>query len=67
MNKYLKNPDHYIAKRIHLIKMGEDPNPIEPDTEGTIHGIGRLGDIEVTWDNGRILSLIPHLDEFIIL
>ena len=55
-----------IGKRVKLIIMNEDPDPIPPGTEGTVVGVG--GDvIEMKWDNGRVLGLIWGVDEFEII
>jgi hypothetical protein len=55
-----------IGKKIKLIKMYEDPNPIECGTIGIIRHIG--GDIiNVIWDNGRSLGVVVNVDEFEIL
>lgn len=56
-----------VGKRIKLINMPNDPQPIEPGTEGTIDHIDGAGHIHVKWDNGRGLSLIPGIDEFEII
>lgn len=50
--------------RLELIFMGNDPNPVPPGTRGTVELVNSLGDIEVNWDNGRSLSLIPGEDSF---
>lgn len=52
------------GRRVRLIRMGDDPNPIQPDTMGTILWTDGIGQIHVNWDNGRRLALIPSVDEF---
>jgi len=60
------------GKRIKLVSMGkdpiygkEDPNPMEPGSEGTILGTDDIGNVLVKWDNGRTLSLIPGIDKYV--
>jgi len=55
------------GKRIRLISMNDDPNPIEPNTMGTIQYTDGLGQLQVIWDNGRRLAVIPQIDEYEIL
>lgn len=50
--------------RLELISMGNAPDPVPPGTRGTVQQVNCLGDIEVQWDNGRSLSLIPSADSF---
>ena len=50
--------------RLELISMGKDIDPVPPGTRGTVERVNSLGDIEVDWDNGRSLSLIPGEDSF---
>ena len=50
--------------RLELISMGKDPDPVPPGTRGTVERVNSYGDIEVSWDNGRTLSLIPGEDSF---
>lgn len=56
-----------VGDRIKLIKMTDDPRPIEPGSEGTIEHIDDMGQIHVNWDNGRKLALIPEVDEYTII
>jgi hypothetical protein len=54
------------GKRIKMISM-DDPDPIEPGEMGTVIKIDGAGQIQVKWDNGRNLSVIPEEDRFEIL
>ena len=54
-----------LNKRICLIHM-EDVDPIPPGTKGTVIGVNPVG-LEMKWDNGRSLALIPEEDKFTIL
>jgi|LakMenE01Jun11ns_1017448.scaffolds.fasta_scaffold9959572_18 hypothetical protein len=58
--------------RIRLINMPDDPNPIEPNTTGTVTSIDTINMFDedllnVDWDNGRILNLIVGIDEFEVI
>lgn len=55
-----------IGKRIKLIHMSDDPNPIPSGTMGTIVHFG-ADVINVEWDNGRRLGVVIDEDEFEIL
>lgn len=52
--------------RIKLIKMHDDPRPVDDDMEGVIDHVDSLGTIHVEWDNGRVLGVIPNHDEYIL-
>ena len=54
------------GKRIKMIFM-EDPDPINPGEEGTIIKLDGAGQIQVKWDNGRNLSVIPGEDKYEIM
>lgn len=56
--------EEMVGKRIAMIQMANDPNPIEPGTMGTIKMIDAIGQIHVDWDNGRTLAVIPDEDEY---
>lgn len=51
------------GKRIKMIFM-EDPEPIEPGAMGTVIKLDGAGQIQVKWDNGRNLSVIPGEDRY---
>ena len=58
--------------RIRLIKMSNDPDPIEPNTTGTVKKVGTVymfgeDHLYVDWDNGRRLSLLVGTDEFEVI
>jgi hypothetical protein len=55
------------GKRIRLISMNDDPYPIEPNTMGTIQFTDGMGQLQVIWDNGRRLAVIPEIDEYEII
>lgn len=55
------------GKRITLIKMGDDPNPIKAGEMGTIQFVDGIGQIHVNWDNGRSLALVPGVDVYQII
>lgn len=55
------------GKRIRLISMNDDPYPIEPNTMGTIQFTDGMGQLQVIWDNGRRLAVIPEVDEYEII
>lgn len=58
--------ENLVNKRIEVIGMVDDPNPIQSGTQGTIYHVGG-GVINVMWDNGRKLGLIEGVDEYKIL
>lgn len=56
--------------RVRLIEMPDDPCPIEAGATGTVVAVNddpRFGQIEVEWDNGRTLALVPGVDRFEVL
>lgn len=55
-----------IGKRIRINHM-EDIAPVPDGTEGIITGIDDIGQIQVKWDNGSSLSIIPEEDDYEIL
>ena len=55
-----------IGKRVKLIEMFDDVNPVEPGTEGTVTSVG-ADVISVKWDNGRVLGMIWEVDRFEVI
>ena len=57
-----------VGKRIKLLSMPNDPDPIPIGSEGLVEMVGSEFDnttqIFVKWDNGRSLILLGGLDEF---
>ena len=59
-----------IGKRIKLITMFDDPNPLESGSMGTISHVANVfgnNIIHVRWDNGRTLNVEEGVDEYEIL
>jgi hypothetical protein len=57
------------GSRIRLIAMPDDPDPIPAGSEGVVVEVtdGPFAQIEVRWDNGRTLHLLPDVDCFEII
>ena len=53
-----------VGTRIQLIKMGDDPHPIEPGTKGNVVHVDDIGTVHCSFDNGRFLGLVPGEDSF---
>ena len=59
-----------VGDRIRLIEMVDDPDPIPAGTIGAVTGIHIHSDwtqIEVSWENGRMLMLSSPPDKFEII
>ena len=44
--------------RIMLLRMGNDPRPVEPNTKGTVIGVDDIGTVHCKFDNGRSLGVV---------
>lgn len=60
----MKDPNAKEGMRIRMVSMVDDPNPIASGEEGTIRLIDGMGYIHVQWDNGRLLGVIPGVDQY---
>ena len=58
--------ERMAGMRVKLIYM-EDSQAPAPGTEGTVQYIDDLGTIQVAWDTGCSLGLVPGVDEWKIL
>jgi len=59
-----------VGDRIRLNRMGNDPDPVAPGTEGTVNFVNndrQYPQVGVIWDNGRSLMLIPGEDSFSVI
>ena len=50
--------------RIMLLSMGNDPNPVDGGTRGTVKAVDDTGTLHCSFDNGRSLGIIPGEDSF---
>ena len=50
--------------RIMLLGMGNDPNPVESGTRGTVRVVDDIGTLHCNFDNGRSLGVVPGEDSF---
>jgi hypothetical protein len=56
-----------VGRRIRMIEMPDDPNPIPAGAEGTCTRVDGMGHLVMEWDSGRTLSLIPGVDKYEVL
>ena len=59
--------DSLVGKKIKLVSMSNDPDPIKPGMTGTVVHVDDSGTIHVKWDNGRRLGVIPGVDKYEVL
>lgn len=50
--------------RIMLLRMGDDPQPVEDNTRGTVIAVDDIGTLHCSFDNGRALGVVPGEDSF---
>ncbi len=50
--------------RILLVQMGDDPNPVPPNTRGTVDFVDDIGTVFVKFDNGRSLGMAYGEDQY---
>jgi hypothetical protein len=55
--KYDNLRELYIGKRIALVKMDEDPDPIKVGEQGMVVDVDDAGQLGVAWDSGRTLRV----------
>ena len=67
MNMY----EHLVGKRIKLLSMPNDPNPIPVGSEGVVEIVGSEFEgstqIFVKWDNGSNLILLGGVDHWQVI
>ena len=50
--------------RLQLLRMNDPYLPVPSGTRGTVQCVDDLGQLQMRWDNGRGLALIPGEDDF---
>ena len=50
--------------RLQLLRMNDPYCPVPPGTRCTVQCVDDLGQLQMRWDNGRGLALIPGEDDF---
>jgi hypothetical protein len=64
------NPNLTIGDRIILLRTMDDTDPIFASERGEVTGITDLGggmkNINIKWDNGRNLSILPEIDTWML-
>jgi len=50
--------------RICLDRMNDDPFPVESGTFGRVDHVDDIGTLHCKFDNGRMLGVIPDVDQF---
>ena len=50
--------------RICLDRMNDDPFPVEQGTLGKVDHVDDIGTLHCIFDNGRMLGVIPDVDQF---
>lgn len=62
------------GQRIELVAMIDDPYPVEPGARGTVHRVDVRGtganaflQVDVDWDNGRLLMLAVPPDQYRVI
>lgn len=55
------------GRRIRLLHMEDQYQPVPDGMEGSVEFVDDAGQIHMKWDNGRSLALIPGVDQFDII
>lgn len=50
--------------KVRCIAMHDDPRPVKSGMIGKVQEIDDIGTIHVVWEDGRLLGLVPGIDEF---
>ena len=56
---------HYPpGTRVQLLRMDDPYAPVPSGTRGTVTHVDDMGQLQMRWDNGQSLALIPEEDIF---
>ena len=64
--KFMKE-QYQPGTRVRLTEMRDSYAPVPPGTEGTVDFVDDAGQLQMQWDNGRTLALIPGEDRFSVI
>lgn len=64
LNTFTNDDTMNLYANWYYEKMEDDPRPIEEGSAGTVTLIDGIGQIHVSWDNGRSLALVPGVDKY---
>ena len=53
--------------RIELLSMANDPRPVASGTRGTVRLVDDIGQLQVVFDNGLAIGVVPGEDSFRVL
>ena len=53
--------------RIELLSMSNDPRPVASGTRGTVQFVDDIGQLQVAFDDGRKIGVVPGEDSFRVL
>lgn len=71
MDTQHNTPPAQVGDRVTLVRMGLDPSPIAPGTQGTVLSVTRWytggWNLGMRWDNGRTLGLVYPEDKFTVV
>ena len=57
---------HYPpGTRVQLLRMDDPYAPVPSGTRGTVTHVDDMGQLQMHWDNGQSLALIPEEDVFV--
>lgn len=66
MVKFLRE-QYPHGTRIRLASMNDPYAPVPPGTEGVVDFVDDACQIQMLWNNGRTLALIPGVDSFSVI
>lgn len=56
-----------VGDRVVLVRIADSVTLLKPGARGTVTRIDSLGTVDVRWDDGHDLGLIPGVDEWSVL
>jgi hypothetical protein len=57
----------YLNKRVRLDYTGDPYTDLKPGAEGQVWDIDALGQLQIKWDSGSTLAMIPGVDKVSVI